>query len=86
MGSRPLIPINSSKAIEKDIILQFAIKSASALHLIPLDLNTRQYPAKCLVSPAMYSSEKSNNWRKKKKKPIPLRNLTHNMSAGVFLK
>ena len=36
----------------------------------------RQKPAKCLVSVAVYGSEKSNNWLKKKRKPTPLHNLT----------
>jgi hypothetical protein len=55
-------------------------------HSALFGLNTRQKPAKCLVSLAVYGSEKSNNWLKKKRKPTPLRNLTHNMCTGVFLK
>ena len=47
--------------------------------------NIRQKPTKCLVSLATHGSEKSNNWLKKKRKPTPLRNLTHNMCTGVFL-
>ena len=46
--------------------------------------NIRQKPTKCLVSLATHGSEKSNNWLKKKRKPIPLRNLIHNITVSSF--